>query len=105
MKIVAINLISSNCEKSALEYSKLLGFSVIMVAKNHSEIGEDDGIRIYFSPNSINCKVDPGSFTISGRPSSAFLASSFFQLEQSFPEKNYQSFLDIDGNRIWFYWN
>jgi hypothetical protein len=102
MKIAGINLLSENCILSAEIYSQLFRGHILVAETLHSEIEIEEGFRIFFSPNSKKCKVDTGSFTVTGKPSIEFLESSFFLPDQTFIEKGYLSYLDRYGNRIWF---
>jgi hypothetical protein len=102
MEFYGINLISEDCVNSAHVYSEIFEFKILRKGEKHAEIQSNSGLRILFSPNEKHCLVSPGSFTVQGNPSEKFLESDFFQLEQSFPEHKYHSFLDKYGNRIWF---
>lgn len=97
VKLVGFNLVSGDCEESALVYSNLLNFNIIKKNEFHAEIQCGEFI-LYFNKSSVECKVSPGSLTLKGKID--LETDPFFQLEQDIPGK-YQSYLDKYGNRIW----
>lgn len=104
--VYAINFLSNDCIKSSKLYNETFGFKIINLSINHSELELNPNVKLIFSKNSENCKVDVGSLTISiEKIEIDFLKSKLkqFQFESFYKEKKYASFLDSYGNRIWFY--
>lgn len=99
-----MNLLSGDCKLSADVYAEVFYWEVISRGVHHAELRTDSGLLVYFSPDSGICRAGIGSLTLEGEPRDKFLKrNEFFQKEQEFPGRGYQSYLDIYGNRIWFY--
>ena len=105
-QVYGINLFSENCIESCKIYEKAFGFKILFQSLNHAELEINQWARLIFSKNSEHCKIDSGSFTLKLKElniDSLKTHLNQFNLETYYPEKQYASFLDHYGNRIWIY--
>lgn len=104
LNFYAANLLSFDCEKSAILYSTLFSFSIVSLSKNHSELRSSSGFCIFFSKPSIHCNIAPGSISFSVKDLDLDkLNLEPLQLEFYHDKEKYISYLDEYSNRIWVF--